>query len=104
MDITAKKIAILKEASGASVPLFKADGSDPENAEVIIGGFEVGPDNINSAGFISTFDQSPGVDSELHTGVYLGNDGLRIGKNFSASSDGAIEASNCKLNSGTIGG
>ena len=72
-------------------PLFHADIDNPA---VTIGGFEVSDSGIYSTGFGSSYSAAGSKES----GIYVGTDGIKLGKNFSVDTTGDFRAK-----SGTIG-
>lgn len=85
--------------------IFKVDNSGAEVTGVIkatsgkIGNFNIGSNAIWNN--ISAFNNPGGLSS----GVYLGTDGIRLGRNFAVNSSGNITANNATLNGTlTIGG
>ena len=72
--------------------LFKADGTAP-NKIVKIAGFDVNSNNLQSASFISKFEDEP----TSNTGIYLGTDGIKLGKHFSVDNTGTLTASSVTI-------
>lgn len=77
LDITAKKIKILNDDGNTT--LFEADGLDNQH-KVTIGGFEVNTTGLYTAG--AGKKTSLDDDDDDKPGVYIGADGISIGKGF----------------------
>lgn len=66
---------------------------DIDNPAVKIGGFEVSTSGIYSTGFGSSYSAAGSKDS----GIYVGTDGIKLGKTFSVSPAGAVVATNLTI-------
>mgnify|MGYP003292549718 CR=1 FL=1 len=97
LDITAKKIEILNENNDV---VFKADGISKVETPVQIAGFGVSKDGLFTTGFGDTYNKAGNSD----TGVYLGKDGLKLGKKFSVSTEGKVTATDLTIQNMTASG
>ena len=97
LDITAKKIKILNDEGNTT--LFEADGLS-NNHTVKIAGFDVSTNGLFTTEFGASYSDAGKTDS----GVYVGKDGIKLGKNFSVDQSGNVLASSLKISSSqTIG-
>ena len=81
LNIIAKKIKILNDDGNTT--LFEADGLDKQH-KVTIGGFEVNTTGLYTAGV----DNKTSLDDDSKPGVYIGADGISIGKGFKVEAGG----------------
>lgn len=82
-------------------PLFYANINDPA---VTIGGFKVGSTGISSDTDTAKYNTTFGDSAVGDSGVYVGTDGIRLGKTFSVDNEGNVVASSLKLQSNQIDG
>lgn len=75
-------------------PLFHANINDPA---VTIGGFKVGNTGISSDTTTAKYNTSFGDSAIGDSGVYVGTDGIRLGKNFEVDNEGNVVASSLKI-------
>lgn len=75
-------------------PLFHADIDDPA---VTIGGFKVGSTGISSDTDTAKYNTTFGDSAIGDSGVYVGTDGIRLGKNFEVDNEGNVVASSLKI-------
>jgi hypothetical protein len=92
LDITAKKIKILNDEGNTT--LFEADGLS-NNHTVKIAGFEVSTNGLYTSGFGTSYSEA----GKTNSGVYVGKDGIQLGKNFYVDNTGAVVASSLKISS-----
>ena len=83
-------------ANGSKTPVMSVTASGLTVNGIInakeggtIGGFNIGKKAI--------YKSIESMDSTLNSGIYLGTDGLRLGKNFTVNTSGTVTASNIKL-------
>lgn len=81
------------EVKNDNTTIFKADAEAPNN--VTIGGFTVSGASLHS-GDVTSFS-----DTSHNSGVYVGTDGIRLGKNFTVSPTGDVTAKTLKTISST---
>lgn len=93
LDITAKKIKILNDAGNDT--LFEADGLS-NTRTVKIAGFKVSSDGLFTDGFGTSYTDA----GKTASGVYVGEDGIKLGKNFSVDQSGNVLASSLTISSG----
>lgn len=75
-------------------PLFHANINDPA---VTIGGFKVGSTGISSDTDTAKYNTTFGDSAIGDSGVYVGTDGIRLGKNFEVDNEGNVVASSLKI-------
>lgn len=81
LDITAKKIEVLDTKNAT---LFEANGLDPDNPVVRVGGFTVGSNSIAYGGKVGKTLEAGATSN----GVYIGQDGISIGTGFKVEAGG----------------
>ena len=89
LDITAKKIEVLDKDE---TTLFEADGLSDTHT-VKIAGFKVSSKGLFTDGFGTSYSEA----GKKTSGVYVGEDGIKLGKNFSVSNSGAVIASSLQI-------
>lgn len=94
LDITAKKIKILNDAGNTT--LFEADGLSNTHT-VKIAGFDVSTNGLFTTGFGASYSEA----GKTNSGVYVGKDGIKLGKNFSVNSSGEVIASSLQIKDAT---
>jgi hypothetical protein len=94
LDITTKKISVVNSSNTGT--LLEADGNPTTGDHFVkIGGFEVSTNGLYTSGFGTSYSDA-GTKS---SGVYVGKDGIKLGKNFSIDQSGNVVASSLKISS-----
>lgn len=68
-----------------------------DDPTVKIGGFEVSTSGISSNKDTAKYNTTFGDSADGDSGVYVGTDGIRLGKTFSVNPDGAVVATNLTI-------